>query len=381
MYGHPSLTALSCLADDCVAVAACAVGITADGEIQLLPYGRFRARDGRPRDADAWRLDDSTAPALLQALSAHQDRIVIDYEHQTLKSSANGKPAPAAGWFRGSDVVYRSGEGLFVRPEWTEAARAHIDAGEYAYFSPVIRYRPGTGVVLDIVMGALTNFAAIDGMQQIQLQAERRFALPEPSPVATPSAAALAFSQPTAAWRSDHEPEPTVQPRTATEEKPMLKKLIRMLGLAEDATEEAVLDAIEALKAEQENAEQAIAAARAEMPDETIEAMTALQNELAELKAGLQHQAVDDLVSAALSDGRLTPAMEDWARQLGEQNIESLSAFLEQAAPIAALNGNQSGGKEPPGTRTDALDDAALAVCKQLGIDPEDYLKTLQEDE
>lgn len=148
------------------AYAACAVALSSTGNvIQLLPAGTFRAKDGRPDDVDAWTLDEQSAGVLIAASSV-QGRLVIDYEHQSLNSQANGQPAPAAGWF--SRMEWREGEGLFaVDVEWTDKASQMIKAGEYRYLSPVIDYDKSTGVVTKLVSAALTNNPALDGMEEV----------------------------------------------------------------------------------------------------------------------------------------------------------------------------------------------------------------------
>lgn len=339
-----------------IAVAACRFALTADGEIQLTPAGEFRARDGRPEQVEAWVVDDATAPALLAALAAHQDRIVIDYEHATLYTETTGQKAPAAGWFYGADVVYRPGEGLFVTPEWTDTARAHIEAGEYQYISPVLRYDTETGVIVDILMAALTNYAAIDGMQQIGRATElaaAKFATPQPDQSTT-----------------EHK----------AEDNTMLEQIRALLGLDETADEAQALSAITALKQQLDDATTAIAAAKAETPPDAIAALKAVQTELAELKRSLADDEIDNLVSAALGDGRLVAAQEDWARGLGKTNLAALKGYLDTAEPIAALKGNQTGGKQPQGADQVELDETALAVCRQLHINPDDYRKTLTQE-
>jgi phage I-like protein len=148
------------------AYAACAVALSSTGNvIQLLPAGTFRAKDGRPDDVDAWTLDAHSAGVLI-AGSSVQGRLVIDYEHQSLNTQANGQPAPAAGWF--SRMEWREGEGLFALDvEWTDKASQMIKAGEYRYLSPVIGYDRSTGAVTKLVSAGLTNSPALDGMEEV----------------------------------------------------------------------------------------------------------------------------------------------------------------------------------------------------------------------
>ena len=72
-----------------------------------------------------------------------------------------------------------------------------------------------------------------------------------------------------------------------------------------------------------------------------------MQTELATLKTSIVEREVDELVAAALDDGRLHKAQEDWARGLGKANVASLKEFLGKAQPIP--KDFQSGGKPPAG--------------------------------
>ncbi|AGM44225.1 hypothetical protein G9455_11090 [Aeromonas hydrophila] len=68
-----------------------------DGWYQLLPVGPFKAHDGRPVDMASghWQLDWQIAAALIARGKALGQDILIDYDHQTLKTDQNGQPAPA----------------------------------------------------------------------------------------------------------------------------------------------------------------------------------------------------------------------------------------------------------------------------------------------
>ncbi|HIQ42954.1 MAG TPA: hypothetical protein EYH47_09430 [Pseudomonas oleovorans] len=98
------------------AFAACTIELQADGTaIQLLPAGSFKARDGRPHDVATghWLMNATIASQVMALAGARTTDFVIDYEHQTLNSEKNGKPAPAAGWFKGAELEWREGQGLF----------------------------------------------------------------------------------------------------------------------------------------------------------------------------------------------------------------------------------------------------------------------------
>jgi phage I-like protein len=285
-------------------------------EFRLLPVGQFKAKDGRPQGLPGWVMNDANAAAILSAASAQQDKFLIDYDHQTLHSKTNGQPAPAAGWF--GRMEWRPGDGLFATDiEWTAAARAAIEAHEYRYISPVLKYDPKTGDVTGVIMAALVNYAALDGLTDLA------------------AAAALLFS-------------------TQPQENSMDKELLALLGLSETADKAAVLAAITALKAgtDQVAALSAqVEALKAKSPDPAkfvpIDAVAALQTQLAELSATVSADKISKLIEPALADGRLLPAQKAWAESLGKSDIAALSAYLDTARPIAALDGMQTRGKAP----------------------------------
>lgn len=83
-----------------------------------------------------------------------------------------------------------------------------------------------------------------------------------------------------------------------------------------------------------------------------VAVVEALQTKVADLSARLDGDEVERLVQSGLSDGRLLPELEAWARDLGKANKAALSAYLDKQRPIAALSGKQTGGRTPPGKTT-----------------------------
>ena len=327
-------------------IAALTVDVKAGAEIQLLPAGEFRARDGRPNNVDTWRIDAKIAARIIALAAARQTPFVIDYEHQTLLSEKNGQPAPAAGWFK--TLEWRDGQGLFATDvTWTDKARAMIDAGEYKFLSPVFGYDPKTGAVRQLLHAALTNVPALDGMAEVAAAAARLFDSDQP-----------------------------------TKEKHMPEFLKKLLGLADDADEKAVEGAVTALKAKADKAgelETEVAALKTAAPDPAkfvpADTMKALQTEVATLTAQIHGRELEELIKSGLQDGRILPAMEAWARDLGKKDVAQLKGYLDNASPVAALKGTQTGGKGPQGGTQGELSEAELTVCKQMGIDPEAYKK------
>ncbi len=110
-----------------------------------------------------------------------------------------------------------------------------------------------------------------------------------------------------------------------------------------------------------------------------IGVMQDMQGQIAALTAQVNESKVADLVDVALSDGRLLPSQEPWARDLGKTNLAALTAYLDTAPKVAALSGTQTGGKPPEATQTQP-DDALLAVCSMFGNDPAAVQQTLNQE-
>ena len=177
---------------------------------------------------------------------------------------------------------------------------------------------------------------------------------------------------------------------------PLLKALLAALGLPETTTEQAALTAVQSHKDTAEAARTALAlkaedgatavtaacsALTTKAPDPAqfvpVATVTAMQVQLAVLTAKVQADEVDKLIQPALADGRLLPAMEPWARDLGKTNVAQLTAFLQAAQPVAALSGTQTGGKAPTqATGAHGLSQGEMAACTAMGITPEDFAKT-----
>lgn len=339
-------------------VAVCAFDLSSGNGLQLFPAGAFNAVDGRPHDVESWYIDAAIAQRIIDNLSGRKNRMVIDYEHQTLNAAKNGQPAPAAGWINPQSLEWRDGEGLFVTDyEWTPPAKQYIDNKQYAFLSPVFPYNNKTGAVAGLLHVGLVNDAGIDGMAEV---------------VAT---------------KFNHEPH--------QQEIPM-DKLLKLLGLKDDAGEDEVLAACKALQDQVASHEQQMAALKAQHGEQVaalkadatgdvdpakyvpVSVFEDLKTEVVALKASAQNSEVDDLVSKGLADGKLLPAQESWAKDLGTKTgVAALKSYLDATPAIAALKGQQTAGrKNDDGTIT--LSDEQIAVCKQLGIDQDDYIKTLE---
>lgn len=322
-----------------VKLASLAFEIAADGavpgEAHLLPVGPFRAADGRPEDCEAWLLDATIAASVIQRLRDRKNDTLIDYEHQSLRAEWNGQPVIAAGWFH--DMQWRDGKGLYaLGVDWTKTAKQRITDKEYRYISAVFWYYSGTGEVLDVISVALTNTPAIDGLDDLDAgelaTLTQRFSLPDPNPEHTD----MATQEELAALRVTHANTET---------------------------------ALAALTAERDTLKTQLAALTTER-DTAIGELAALNKQINDDKAAAEAQQKTDLISAALTDGRLAPALKPWAEK---QTIAALTEYFETTGPLP-LTKRQAGDEHS--TNTAALTAEQKAIAEKMGVSEEDYLAT-----
>lgn len=338
-------------------VAACSFEIDKAkyGRIQLLPYGKFRATDGRPTDVEAWYVTDTNGADVVALANNQRNPLPIDYEHQILHSQQNGKEAPSAGWM---EYLYFNPQGIFADVRWTDKAAEYIKNGEYRYISAVFAYDTN-GYVRKIFHAALTNNPALDGMDEVMVAA-------------------------------------SVQLLNQQKEKPeMDKKLVEALcalfALKANASEAEITEKVTALSAAKGDSqvavldvyaklaekEQSVAALTAQVgkPDPAkfvpVEQVAALQADFNALKASVETDKKDALITAALSQGKLSPALKDWAQSL---SVEALSAYLEKAPAMAALSGEPQ-AKADPDQNVVALSAEQQATAKMLGISEAEYIE------
>ena len=98
---------------------------------------------------------------IINHFEGRSNDIVIDYEHQTLKSVE----APAAGWIK--KLINRGEQGLWAAVEWTEKAAKYLANREYRYFSPVFMVRKSDRKVVQVTNAALTNSPQINHLTPI----------------------------------------------------------------------------------------------------------------------------------------------------------------------------------------------------------------------
>lgn len=345
---------------------AATLPLAADGTAQLLPFGSFAARDGRPGPGKTFKVDNERGAMLAAEMNrlASQTPIVIDYDHQTIHTITNGQPAPASGWM--NKVEWRDNAGLFASVEWTKKARAFIDEKEYRFISPVLVH-DADGTVTGVLLAALVNYPALTGMEPVFTALSSIFGSTEPNPQESSMnlLVALAAILGTQALTEAQAIEGVTALKARADTKaPVPTALSAALGLSGAVDEAAALSAIASLKSGDATA---------------LTAMQGLQEQVVALSTQINEGKVTGLVDAAITAKKLLPAQRDWAMSLGKSNIEALNGYLATAQPIPGLGG-QGGGIDPnPGAGgAAALSATQAAVAAQLGIDPVKYAESMK---
>lgn len=336
--------------NDQVVLTADRVEVTgAPDEIKLLPLGVVTSKKG------TFLVDDQSVDMILKEFENRRIDLVVDYEHQTLLNVQ----APAGGWIT---KLYRGTDAIIGKVEWTARAKEYLKNREYRYLSPTIMVQKDRRVSA-IQSVALTNTPAIDGMP---------------------------------AMCKDFE---------GGNEGMDLKKLAKIFGLAEDASEEEILKAAEAAaqgtKTEEPKTEEALAAEAVEtvanstilslleLPEDAkTEAVTAkimalkngdtrLAERVAQLEAEAKGREADALIQAALKGGKISKAQEAWAKAYALKDEEGFRSFLSMT-PVAVPMGKMGlqDAKEPEESDADRLQ-----MLKNMGISAEDYEKYADKEE
>ena len=320
--------------------------------ITVLPLGHVVSSKGE------FDVDEGSFQAMKAQIAQRGVDLVVDYEHQTLK----GVEAPAAGWVK--ELKLEDGNIVAV-VEWTPRGAEYLKNKEYRYLSPVVNVRKTDNKAIGLHSLALTNTPAIENMTPIV--------------------------------NSDN--------FEGGHENMDMQKLAAALGLGPDATEEQIMEALQAMAAENKSlkegkqpGDEATVANKAvcellglkagapaedvtakimELKGGTIDGVNVLE-ELKALKQQNAQRDADEAVTLALKAGKITPAQKDWARSYALADPKGFGAFVEKAPQVVPMGEIDLGGGVA--LKSAAPDEATTLVCKQLGVSQEDLEKYGKEE-
>lgn len=380
--------------------------------IHLMPYGTWRGyRKGD--DLRTFELGPADAASALAHFTRRGLDLVVDYEHQSIWAPVTGKPAPAAGWV---DRMEIRADGLWGHVRWNAQASAHIRAREYRYLSPVLSFhhideRSGADVGTALPSIALTNTPFLDSALSAVAARATHGAL-HMNAIFALCLALLGLSSVTPEEATED------QVRTAIDGlKARYDAACKALGLpseakleditaASAATTDRLTAACKALGLDAAATLADIEAAALRMTGQAqlgALACTSLQldptklteSDQARLKLELAHsgyvtvaehtaalsrlggqveQLTDDqLLVQARQQGKLTPALEGWAKTHIQHDRPGFESWLKSAPGIPLFSSTRLPVESASPT---TLSEVETAVCSQTGVSAEEFLKT-----
>jgi phage I-like protein len=295
-------------------------------EVLLIPAGQINARDGR-----SWV--NNNPGAILAAFDADGMDLPIDYEHAIEVAERTGQPIPAAGWIKG--LTERDGA-VWASVNWTDRAEEMIEAREYRFVSPVFWFDE-EGSIFELSSVALTNDPAI--------------------------------RQPALASRT---PNPdTSKPEEPAMDKAARKTLCTKLGLAEEASDTSIQEAVDKALASSKTPPLEQFVPRADhdkLKEERDQALASLKKH--------EDDEVEALVDAAVAAKKIAPASKAYhlAACKNEGGVDAFKAMVGELPVNPITQPSDLDGKNPPNAGG-ALTAEEKAICKNLGLTHEQFIK------
>jgi phage I-like protein len=252
-----------------------------------------------------------------------RDQLNFDYGHAQLGFMQSYEAARSAGWF---SVEVRGDELWATNVNWTPTAAKALADREFRYFSPALYLDRESGEVRELINIALTNIPATKHQ--------------------TPLVASQTTETPTM--------DPELKALLASMGVMNLSQLaVKCQTLASD--NQKLLDGAKELNAQ----------------------LSAVTAELATFKAEKSKAEKADYVAQLSTQGKLPPALRDWA--LG-QDMAVLKSFADAAPVVAAADPQSKTTPKPAGTDgAVALSDDEKSLCKMMNLSEADYLATKKE--
>lgn len=295
-----------------------ALALNAEGKapdwIMLIPAGRVVV--GRDRR----RFTVADPAAVIAATQGHLP-LPVDYEHD-FEMRRPGDVTPAAGWVEELEV--RDGA-IWGRVDWTPKAANAIADKEYRFISPAFHH-------------TADDEASVVRLLSAGLVHRPNFVMP-----------AL-----------NHEQETTMD-----------KELAKALGLSETATVAEAVTAINALAAPSPTKY----VPRADY-DQVLARATNAEQQLATFETERAQAEAAALVDRGISEGKIAPASRDHYLKIAVASRADVEALIASTPAFLKPGGDEGLAQADPAKgKAGALSSEEKAICAQLGITEETFLK------
>lgn len=295
-----------------------AIALNAEGAapewVMLWPQGKLVVG----RDKRSFVIHD---PEAIIAATNPRLPLLVDYEHD-FEFRKPGDKTPAAGWI--TELEVRDGA-IWGRVEWTSAAANAIADKQYRFHSPVFFCRPKT-----------------DPMQVVAIGGAGLTHAPN-----------LSFT----ALNSEQDPV-------------MDKELAKALGLPENASVAEAVAAVNTLSTPSPTRYMP----RADY-DQALERATNAEKKLADIEAAQAQSAAEALVDKGIADRKIAPASRDHFLKLALNSRADVEALLAATPAIIPAGEDKGLAKGDPAGQSGALSPDEKAMCSQLGLTEDAFLK------
>jgi phage I-like protein len=313
--------------------------------VHLLPTakGQITTFDGRGPYIVA------NAAEVIAASLAEPRGIPVDENHATNIAAPEGREAPARGWIAAMEV---RDDGIWGRVDWTKAGRDLVADKAYRGISPVMLLKPDAKTVHRISVASLVNKPNLRGLASLHQESSMD-----------------------------------------------MSKIAELLGLSADATEEAIIAKIKAMKdtkpdaamtamqsamaeigtalgVEGTNTTAIVAAVKGKAAEST--SLASLQAELTTLKIASKRAASEAFVDGEMAKKRagLNATSRESYVTLHMEQPDTAKTMIE-AMPLLAGTAFSHVPPVDTGGKLTTLSAEQRQAADALGVDPAKYLETL----
>ena len=299
----------------------------------------------------------NVGPLFVKCLSAATypyRKVALDFEHNTFPGTPaykeSSEPRPVAGF---GEIEAVEGDGVYITmSSWTPEGEKM--AANYADVSAgTVTDKEGNLIAVASV--ALCRAGAVDGMDFIE------------APLSGGVATALSGIINQGMGLKPHAP---IQKGKAMDYKALL---LKMLGLGEDATDEAIQAALDKkpAKAGRPDTEEEKAALPAAVKEAVAEAMKPIEEKVAALSAAAVAHEKADLVAEAAREGKVVALSAD---ALAKISVDDLKATIAKTAVTVPLSAKTPSVMPAKAGRSDIPEDFRQ-IAFNCGVDPEIFKK------
>ena len=275
-------------------------------------------------------------------------KVALDFEHNTFPGTAAYKeskePRPVAGF---GTIEAVEGDGVYITmSSWTPDGEKM--AANYADVSAgAVTDKEGNLVAVASV--ALCRAGAVDGMDFVE------------APLSGGISSALSgiINQ-----EGGLKPAAPIQKGTAMDYKALL---LKVLGLGEDATDEAIQAALAEKFEKKPTEEEQKAAFHAIVAKEVAEAFKPIEEKVAALSAAAVAHEKQDLINEAAREGKVIALGADALEKLSVADLKATIAKTAVTVPLAAKT--PSGLK--PAAPIDEVPEELRQIALNCGVDPD----------